>query len=58
MVGLKEVTVSQLKQQATQIISEVERTKKTVIVLKNSKVVAKIMPCSIEELSLDTPKKK
>ena len=58
MVNLKFVTVSELRQQATQIVAEVERTGKQVIITKNGKPVVVIQRVTEEELSLDKPRKK
>ncbi len=58
MVNLKFKTVSELRQQATQIVAEVERTGKQVIITKNGKPVVVIQRVTEEELSLDKPKKK
>ncbi len=56
MVNLKFVTVSELRQQATQIVAEVERTGKQVIITKNGKPVVVLQRVTEEELSLDKPK--
>jgi prevent-host-death family protein len=58
MVNLKFVTVSELRQRATQIVAEVERTGKQVIITKNGKPVVVLQRVTEEELSLDKPKKK
>ncbi len=58
MVNLKFVTVSELRQKATQIVAEVERTGKQVIITKNGKPVVVLQRVTEEELSLDKPKKK
>jgi prevent-host-death family protein len=58
MVNLKFKTVSELRQQATQIVAEVERTGKQVIITKNGKPVVVIQRVAEDELSLDKPKKK
>ncbi len=58
MVNLKFVTVSELRQRATQIVAEVERTGKQVIITKNGRPVVVIQRVTEEELSLDKPKKK
>ncbi len=58
MVNLKFRTVSQLKQQATQFVAEVERTGIKIIITKNGRPVAVLQRVSEEELSLDKPKKR
>ncbi len=58
MVNLKFKTVSELRQQATQIVAEVERTGKQVIITKNGKPVVVIQRVTEDELSFDKPKKK
>ncbi len=58
MVNLKFVTVSELRQRATQIVAEVERTGKQIVITKNGKPVAVLRRVMEEELSLDKPKKK
>ena len=49
---MKVITVSELKQRATQIISELESTKEEVIVTKNGKAVAWIQYFSENEFNL------
>ncbi len=58
MVNLKFVTVSELRLKATQIVAEVERTGKQVIITKNGKPVVVLQRVTENELSLDKPKKK
>jgi len=58
MVNLRFKTVSELRQQATQIVAEVERTGKQVIITKNGKPVVVIQRVTEDEMSLDKPKKK
>lgn len=58
MVNLKFKTVSELRQQATQIVADIERTGKQVIITKNGKPVVVIQRVTEEELSLDKTKKK
>lgn len=58
MVNLKFVTVSELRQRATQIVAEVERTGKQVIITKNGRPVVVLQRVTEEELSLDKAKKK
>lgn len=58
MVNLKFVTVSELRQRATQIVAEIEKTGKQVIITKNGKPVVMIQRVREEELSLDKPEKK
>ena len=58
MVNLKFVTVSELRQRATQIVAEIEKTGKQVIITKNGIPVVVLQRVTEEELSLDKPKKK
>jgi len=55
MVNLKFFTVSELRQRATQIVAEIERTGKQVVITKNGKPVVVIQRVTEEELSLDHP---
>jgi antitoxin (DNA-binding transcriptional repressor) of toxin-antitoxin stability system len=56
MVNMK--TVSELRQQATQIVAEIERTGEEVIITKNGKPVAVIQRTTEKELSFNKPKKR
>ena len=58
MTPLRFITVTELQQRATQIVAEVERTGKQVIITKNGKPVVVIQRVTEEEMSLDKPKKK
>ncbi len=58
MVNLKFVTVSELRQRATQIVAEIEKSGKQVIITKNGKPVVVIQRVTEDEMSLDKPKKK
>ena len=58
MINLMFKTVSELRQQATQIVAEVERTGKQVIITKNGKPVVVIRRVMEDELSLDKVKKR
>lgn len=55
---MKVITVSELKQRATQIISEIESIKEEVIITKNGKAVAWIQYFSEDEFSLTKKKTK
>lgn len=57
MVGLKFVTVSELRLRATQIVSEVEKTGKQIIITKNGRPVCVLQRVTEEQLSFDKPKK-
>jgi len=58
MTPLKFKTVTELQKESTQIVAEVERTGKQVIITKNGKPVVVIQRVTEEEMSLDKPKKK
>ena len=58
MTPLKFKTVTELQKEATQIVTEVERTGKQIIITKNGKPVVVIQRITEEEMSLDKPKKK
>lgn len=59
MTPLKFVTVSELKQKATAIVQEVERTKQQVVVTRNGKPVSVIIPAREVDFSYqDSSKKK
>ncbi len=58
MVNLKFVTVSELRLRATQIVAEVEKSGKQVIITKNGKPVVVLQRVTEDELSFDKAKKK
>jgi len=59
LVNLKFKTVTELKQKASEFVSEVEgNTGKRIIITKNGKPVAVLQGVTEEELSFDKPKKK
>ena len=58
MTPLKFKTVSELQKESTQIVADVERTGKQVIITKNGKPVVVIQRVSEDDMSLDKPKKK
>jgi len=53
---MKVITVSELKQRATQIISEIESTREEVVITKNGKAVAWIQYFNEDEFSLTRKK--
>ncbi len=55
---MKFITVTELKQRATQIVSEIESTRKEVIVTKNGKPVVLMRLISDEAFSLKETEKK
>ena len=59
MVNLKFKTVTELKQRASEFVSEVEGNPvKRIIITKNGKPVAVLQGVTEDELSFDKPKKK
>ena len=58
MVNLAFKTVTELKQKASEFVSQVEGSNKKIIITKNGKPVAVLQRVTEEELSLDKPKKK
>lgn len=58
MTPLRFITVTELQQRATQVVAEVEKTGKQVIVTKNGKPVVVIQRVTEDDMSLDSPKKK
>jgi prevent-host-death family protein len=58
MTPLKFKTVSELQKEATQIVAEIEKTGKQMIITKNGRPVVVLQRVSEEDMSLDKPKKK
>ena len=56
--GVKFVTVSELRLKATQIVAEIERTKKQIVVTKNGRPVVVITIARENDFSYDELKKK
>ena len=54
---MKFITVSELRLKATQVISEIDKTKDDVIVTKNGKPVVLMRPVDEGEFELKTKKK-
>lgn len=54
---MKFITVTELKQRATQIVAEIETTREEVIITKNGKPVVLIRPVEAKEFKLDTSMK-
>ncbi len=55
---MKFITVTELKQKATQIVSEIEKTRNDVIVTKNGKPVVLMRSVTDEEIELKERKEK
>ena len=51
---MKFITVTELKQRATQIVADIETTREEVIITKNGKPVVLIRPVEAKEFKLDT----
>lgn len=58
MVNLKFTTVTRLKQQTSEFVSEVEKTGTQIIITKNGIPVAVLQKIIESELSRDKPKSK
>ena len=58
MTPLRFMTVTELQQKASQIVAEIEKTGKQVVITKNGRPVVVLQQVSEEEISLDKPKKK
>ncbi|OGW10890.1 MAG: hypothetical protein A2W77_02140 [Nitrospinae bacterium RIFCSPLOWO2_12_39_16] len=54
---MKFITVTELKQRATQIVADIETTREEVIITKNGKPVVLIRPVEAKEFKLDTSMK-
>jgi len=52
------MTVTELQQKASQIVAEIEKTGKQVVITKNGHPVVVLQRVSEEDMSLDKPKKK
>ena len=58
MTPLRFMTVTELQQKASQIVAEIEKTGKQVVITKNGHPVVVLQRVSEEDMSLDKPKKK
>jgi prevent-host-death family protein len=58
LTPLKFRTVTELKQQATAIVAEVERTKQQIIITKNGRPAVVISPAREEDFSYQEEQKK